>query len=132
MRPAGWEDKLLVGEVRVRENDVTVCFEYIGEGSAGDFDDADPHDTPFLRFDARDEREAKRERWTKHDGFESYCTALPAWTERAEIERVARLMAQDLAARRDRGESFGTRCEELSWVGAKKTYVGVGDATELL
>ena len=128
-RPEEWEAKLLVGNVRVVEDDVQVCFEYIGEGLGGDFVDVDEKDVPLLRFDARDEIAALRDGLGEHDGFESYCTLVAAWTPRSEVEALARRMARDLAAHR---VDLRGRCEELSWVGDKRVAVGVGDDVEMV
>lgn len=123
-RPADWEDKVLAGEVAHDAFDVRVRFVNLDEGYAGDFDAEDAEDVPLLRLDVRDELEARAEGLGDDDGWESYCTLVPAWTPREQLERLAALVAQDIHYWRSQGVSAASRIEELSWMGSGKVVVG--------
>jgi len=80
---------------------VKVTLEYIGEGVDGDYNASNPDDVPFLRVslsrkndgneNLEDVAEDDNDDWCAvTDG--SYCTLLPATTDRALLKKAAKAM----------------------------------------
>ena len=80
---------------------VKVTLEYIGEGVDGDYDEDNPDDVPLLRVslsrknDGHENLEDVAEHdnddwWAVTDG--SYCTMLPATTDRELLKKAAKVM----------------------------------------
>lgn len=99
-------------ELTVEDKDVRVDFEWIGEGHDGDYP-CDKNDEPLLRFTV-----FKLTGPGEWDEVEcgSYCTLIPAKTDRAEVVRLAHLVLKTVGDAVRKGRSIKRACAELSWM----------------
>jgi hypothetical protein len=92
-----------------------VEIEYLDEGRGGEYDENDPEDLPLLRFTVF---EMAAGEWAElPDG--SYCTRLPATSDRAVVEEAANLILTRITNAFNTQESLKTVCERLSWMDEK-------------
>ena len=91
---------------------VVVVLEDIGEGWNGDYNPEDPDDTPLVRFSVL---EKDGEVYLPVDDA-SYCTQLSIFTNREQLEAIARSILAEVAPEVLAGNSVKRLCERLSWI----------------
>lgn len=97
-------------DIRVEGSVFAVELEYIDEGQGGDYNPADPNDTPLLRFSTQERVDGE---WQDVNSG-SYCTQVDARCSPEDAKKVADYLLSELE-RRAAGMSTKRVCEALSW-----------------
>lgn len=104
----------LYEEMELVKDNVKVCWINIGEGHCGDYDEEDPEDENLLRYDVYvlDEDD-----WIAVDDA-SYCTYVPADTDREELMRLLGILMDEFyeVLHDDIHASVKKLGERMSWV----------------
>lgn len=87
------------------------CWEWIGEGKGGDYDEEDPNDVPLLRFSCHS-RQHRTGVWEQIDDT-SYCTRMPIDTDRKILTVALQAVLDELV---DNIHSPKKPMEFMSWL----------------
>jgi hypothetical protein len=102
------------GEVLdLKDGDLRVVFENIGEGFWGDYNPNNPADRRLLRFTVYKTVNGQEEQMDDA----SYCTLVYFDEDRKLLREYLELIMKRVKSALDAGESVRRACEELSWLG---------------
>lgn len=101
--------------MELRQDDLTVVWEDIGEGMSGDYDPDDPDDVALLRFTVLEAHRVSDYaiQWRERDDS-SYCTLMPVDTPDDILLRAAQMILDEAQS-----TSSKRAMEELSWMSPK-------------
>jgi hypothetical protein len=94
-------------EIKNKSGNRKVCWEWIGEGWSGDYQEDDASDTPLLRFSCFEKIGRK---WVEMNDS-SYCTRMPITSPKSHLERGAKEILEAIE-----DVCYKKRLEELSWL----------------
>lgn len=118
-----------LNRIEIVDGPVRVSFDYIGEGTSGDYDESDPDDVALLRLDCNihavmgygGEATGDDDWLYPQDG--SICTQVPYDTPLERQRELLRMVAADLRRVVEADESVKGAMDRYSWLDSKSTKV---------